>query len=80
MYTMKAEELLAQVLQQPQQNFIDVKTLNDLDGWDSLAYLNLVLILEERLGVELSPMQLSSLTDIEGLQMLIDQNITVDIV
>lgn len=77
---MKAEELLAQVLQQPQQNFVGLKTLNDLEGWDSLAYLNLVLILEERLGVELSPEQLSLLTDIEGLQMLIDQNITVDIV
>ena len=77
---MKAEELLAQVLQQPQQNFIDVKMLSEIDGWDSLAYLNLVLILEERLGVELSPEQLSSLADVEGLQMLIDQNITVDIV
>ena len=38
-------------------------TANDVDGWDSLMHLNLIIALEERFGVRFSTADISDLKD-----------------
>lgn len=41
----------------------DEMTAADIDGWDSLAHLNLVIALEKRLGIKFATAEISRMKD-----------------
>ena len=50
----KIEGLLAEVLQVPAATITDELTMKDLDAWDSLKHMELVVSLEQNFDVQLS--------------------------
>lgn len=50
----KIEGLLAEVLQVPPTTITDELTMKDLDAWDSLKHMELVVSLEQNFDVQLS--------------------------
>lgn len=50
----KIEGLLAEVLQVPPATITDELTMKDLDAWDSLKHMELVVSLEQNFDVQLS--------------------------
>ena len=50
----KVEGLLAEVLQIPAASINDDLTMKDLDVWDSLKHMELVVTLEQGFAIELS--------------------------
>ena len=50
----KIEGLLADVLQVPPATITDELTMKDLDAWDSLKHMELVVSLEQNFDVQLS--------------------------
>ena len=41
----------------------DEMTANDIEGWDSLAHLNLVIAIEKRFGIKFANAEISRLKD-----------------
>ena len=41
----------------------DEMTANDVDGWDSLTHLNLVIAIEKRFGIKLANAEISRLKE-----------------
>jgi len=41
----------------------DEMTANDVEGWDSLTHLNLIIAMEKRLGIKFATAEISHLKD-----------------
>jgi len=50
----KIENLLAEVLKMPAARITDDFAMNDAEVWDSLKHMELVLSLEQNLGIQLT--------------------------
>lgn len=50
----KVAGLLAEVLQIPAATVTDDLTMKDMDAWDSLKHMELIVSLEQSFGIELS--------------------------
>ena len=48
------ENLLSEVLQMPESKITDDLAMKDVDAWDSLKHMELIVTLEQRFGMELS--------------------------
>lgn len=46
-----------------------------IESWDSLQHLNLVLALEEELGVQFAPEEIEQLLSVESITTLLDQKL-----
>jgi acyl carrier protein len=66
----EARSILARALNVTAETIGDRATIDDLESWDSLGHMRLVLEIEQHLKRELSPMEiveLASLADVQNL-------------
>lgn len=54
----------------------DRQTADDIDGWDSIAHINLIFAVEEAFGVTFSTSDLKSLATVGDLRKLIKKRLT----
>jgi acyl carrier protein len=67
----EARLLLAKALNVPTEAIGDRATIDELDSWDSLGHMRLVLEIEMHLKRELSPMEIVELASLEDVQNLL---------
>ncbi len=68
----KLERIFRSVLKLP--NDADVRSASmDLDGWDSIAHLNLILAVEQDFRVTFSPEEAAGARSFDAMSQLIDQ-------
>jgi acyl carrier protein len=67
-------DLVAGVLGIPPTSLADAAALAELQQWDSLAQLNVLLALEEHFSIELSPDDLERLTDVDAIVQLVSRH------
>jgi acyl carrier protein len=72
---MDARALIAEVLRQTAIAVADDTPLADIDGWDSLKGVRLVLRLEEISGRELSESQIEGLQAVKDVEDLLKADI-----
>ncbi|HJX52807.1 MAG TPA: acyl carrier protein [Polyangia bacterium] len=76
---MKCQEVLNQVFQMVFANRnLNVQpemTPNDIDGWDSMAHVNLIAAIEARFHIKFATKELRSLKTVGDLGALIDSKI-----
>ena len=66
----EARSILARALNVTAETIGDRATIDELESWDSLGHMRLVLEIEQHLKRELSPMEiveLASLADVQNL-------------
>ena len=66
----EARSILARALNVTAETIGDRTTIDELESWDSLGHMRLVLEIEQHLKRELSPMEiveLASLADVQNL-------------
>jgi acyl carrier protein len=51
-------------------------TADDVDGWDSLAHIRLILSVQKEFGVKFSPAETSRLKDVGELASLIEKKLS----
>jgi acyl carrier protein len=68
---MDARMLLAAVVRKSAITCLDTTSLADIDGWDSLKGVRLILRLEEILGRELSEDDIESLQSVSDVERLL---------
>jgi len=59
----QVQEVFREVFDDPALLLNDRMTAEDVDGWDSLAHINLIVAIEKRLGVKFATAEISRLKD-----------------
>lgn len=68
---MDATAVIGQVLQREIGATPDHLPLGKIDGWDSLRMLNMVLVLEQTLGRQLSETEIENLNTVGDVELLL---------
>jgi acyl carrier protein len=66
-------EIAANVLDVPPAAVREAGDLEQVENWDSLHQLNLMLALEETYGIQLSPDDLGLLTHVDTIRELVEK-------
>lgn len=66
--------LLAEALQVPPEVVTDRLGFGDLPEWDSMGHMEVMVLLEERYGVEISADTIAGLTSIETIIAYLKEN------
>ncbi len=59
----QVQDVFREVFEDPALVLNDRMTAEDVDGWDSLAHINLIVAIEKRLGVRFATAEISRLKD-----------------
>jgi acyl carrier protein len=59
----QVQEVFREVFEDPALLLNDQMTAEDVDGWDSLAHIDLIVAIEKRLGVRFATVEISRLKD-----------------
>jgi acyl carrier protein len=59
----QVQEVFREVFGDPDLLLNDGMTAEDVDGWDSLAHINLIIAIEKRLGVRFATAEISRLKE-----------------
>ena len=71
----KLKAILALLLDIPEENITEFSNIDNLEGWDSLRQLNLIVALEEEFNCEISENNITELTSIEKILDYSDKNV-----
>ena len=64
-------EIVADALEMTTEDVADVEQLGDVEGWDSLRRLNVLLAIEESMGVAMLPDDLPAMTSVAGIAEIV---------
>lgn len=67
-----AQSIFADILEIPADRITPTSTPDTLAGWDSVRHMNLILALEEELGIEFSESEIEATNDLPGILKLLD--------
>ena len=67
--------IFRQVFDDPEIILSKETTANDVDGWDSLSHVNLILAVENHFGVEFSNREITKLKNVGDLIELIESKL-----
>ena len=68
-------ELIDEMIEADPGTVQENQSLEDLEGWDSLAMVGFLAAVNERLGVTLSPDQLSKAANVRDLESMVSSRI-----
>jgi acyl carrier protein len=70
------QEFLEDLFEESIEKISSAENFHDLDAWDSLLYVNLVMGLQKKLSISLSKEEIAKLTSLNGiLNVLKEKNI-----
>ena len=69
----QARQLMAEALDCPVEGIGQDASITQLEGWNSLAFMRLVVALEEKLGHELEPEKLLALNTVADIASLLSR-------
>jgi acyl carrier protein len=64
---------LAIVVDDPSLQISEATTSEDVEEWDSVNHMKLIIALEDELHIRFEPDEITSLSDVKGLVDLIEQ-------
>ena len=67
--------IAADVFQRPLDELTADATRDTVEGWDSLAHVNLVLALEQEFDLQFRPEEMMEMLSIELVAMLVDEKL-----
>lgn len=65
------ENLFAEVLQIPSAAITDDLAMKDIDAWDSLKHMELVVSLEQRFELQLSFDEIVAMQSVDGIKIVL---------
>ena len=67
------DTLLANLLQIPAAGITEDLAMKDVDAWDSLKHMELILSLEQNFGIELSFEEIVAMQNVRGIKRVLKQ-------
>ena len=68
-------EVFRQVFEDPDIELAPETTADDVDGWDSLSHMNLIMAVENRLNVRFKPKEVLSFRNVGDLARSIESKL-----
>lgn len=62
----------ADVLRVPPERITEASTPEDIESWDSVEHLNLILVLETQFGIEFEPEEIDRMKSIGQIALLVE--------
>ena len=72
---MKLESLLAEILQIPVTRITDNLAMRDVETWDSLKHMELIMLLEETFGIELTFDEIVAMQSVREIKRVLMERI-----
>ena len=69
---LQLQEVMRDVFSDASIEIFDEMTAKDVDGWDSIAHISLVVAVEEQFKIRLSTAEVANLKDVGSLIKLIE--------
>lgn len=69
----KVEGVLAEVLQLPPSEITDDLTMKDVEAWDSLKHMELIVALETALGVQLTFEEIVAMQSVREIKRVLGE-------
>lgn len=66
-----AKKILAEATNTTPEKIPDGADLQNFDRWDSIAHMNLILELEQRIGRQLATDEIISIVDLESIEAIL---------
>ena len=67
----RLNEVLAEVLRQPSSSLTDGMTMSDIETWDSLCHMELIVAIEKEFELQLSFEEIATMQSIGSIRSLI---------
>jgi acyl carrier protein len=67
----KVETIAADLFDVPRQSITPQSSPKDIEKWDSVQHLNLVLALEQQFGIQFDPEEIEQMSSIERVAKLV---------
>ncbi|MEW4400057.1 acyl carrier protein [Agrobacterium tumefaciens] len=68
-------KVISEVFDVPRSDISLADTADDVDGWDSLSHVTLMLSLSREFGIHLEPAETETLSNIQGLVDVVYQKL-----
>lgn len=72
--TDRVRDLIAEALQVPEEMVTAGLSFGDLPQWDSMGHMEVMVLLEERFGVEVSADTIAALTSVDSIRAYLEEN------
>ena len=69
------KEILADVLELPKENIDETTTMENVDTWESLRHMEIMLAIEGKFGIQFEPDELVDMTTYSDIKMLVNDKI-----
>ncbi len=69
------KEILADVLELPKENIDETTTMENVDTWDSLRHMEIMLAIEGKFGIQFEPDELVDMTTYCEIVKLVSQKV-----
>ena len=69
---MKIKEIMSAVFEIPVESILDDSSTDNLENWDSLRHLNLIIALEEEFGISIPDDEVGNLVNYKLIQITIN--------
>ena len=70
---MKIKEIMSAVFEIPVESILDDSSTDNLENWDSLRHLNLIIALEEEFGISIPDDEVGNLVNYKLIQITINE-------
>lgn len=67
------ERILSEVLQIPAATIVDELTMKDVDAWDSLKHMELIVALEQAFAVELTFDEIVAMQNVREIKRVLEK-------
>lgn len=64
-----------EVFDQKGLRLVPETTANDIDGWDSMSHVTMLMAVEDHFGIEFKPYEIANLVNVGALLALIEKKI-----
>tara|TARA_X000000950_G_C13742520_1_gene589171 strand:- start:74 stop:301 length:228 start_codon:yes stop_codon:yes gene_type:complete len=71
--TQNLESILGRIFNMPDEKITDDLSMKNLEIWDSLMHMNLVMTLEEAYSVELTMDEIMTMVDVASIREIISE-------
>lgn len=64
-----------QVFDEPDLTIAPQSTANDIDGWDSMSHVTMLMAVEDHFGIEFKPFEIAKLVNVGALADLVEKKL-----
>lgn len=71
----KVRKIIAETFKIKESEITPQTNMKDIDSWDSLTHMELIVSLEDELGIEFTADEIMEMTDVEKIEKIVGEKV-----